>query len=56
VEFNTIANIHKYKGFREGCHFILMAMEVHSAPRRDMDRFIKGVFAQYGDLIWTSQW
>ncbi len=40
VEFNMIAKIHKYKGFHERHHFILMAMEVHGALGHDMDRFI----------------
>ncbi len=39
--FNTITNIHKYRGFHEGHQFILMAMEVHNALGHDMDRFIK---------------
>jgi hypothetical protein len=30
-----------YKRFHEGHHFILMAMEVHNTPDRDMDCFIK---------------
>ncbi len=30
-----------YKKFHEVHHFILMAMEVHSAPGCDMDCFIK---------------
>jgi hypothetical protein len=29
------------EGFKRGTTFILMAMEVHNAPRHDMDRFIK---------------
>jgi hypothetical protein len=41
TKLNTIAKIHKYKGFHEGHHFILMAMEVHGAFERDMDHFIK---------------
>jgi hypothetical protein len=41
VELNTIAKIHKYKGFHERHHFIPMAMDVHDAPRHDMDHFIK---------------
>jgi hypothetical protein len=41
VKFNVIAKISKYKGFYEGRHFIPMTMEVHNAPRRDMDRFIR---------------
>jgi len=40
MKLNTIANIHKYRRLHEGHHFILMAMEVHGAPRRDMDYFI----------------
>jgi hypothetical protein len=39
VELSTIAKIRKYKRFHEGHHFIPMAMEVHDAPKRDMDRF-----------------
>jgi hypothetical protein len=41
VEFNAINKIHKYGGLNEGHHFILIPMEVHDAPTRDMDRFIK---------------
>jgi hypothetical protein len=41
MKLNTIAKIHKYKGFYEGHHFILMALEVHDALERDMDRFIR---------------
>jgi len=41
VELNAIIKIHKYKGFHERHHFILMAMEVHGAPRHDMDCFIR---------------
>jgi hypothetical protein len=41
VEFNTITKIHKYRRFHEGHHFIPMAMEVHGAPERDMDCFIR---------------
>jgi hypothetical protein len=41
MELNTIAKIHNYKGLREGHHFIPMAMEVHGAPGRDMDCFIR---------------
>jgi hypothetical protein len=41
AKFNTILKILKYIGFHEGCHFILMAMEVHDALRCDMDYFIK---------------
>jgi hypothetical protein len=41
TELNAIVNIHKYKRFHEGHHFILMAMEVHRTFERDMDRFIR---------------
>jgi hypothetical protein len=41
VELNTIVKICKYKRLHEGHHFILVAMEVHSTPGRDMDCFIK---------------
>ncbi len=41
VKLSIIAEICKYIGLREGCHFILMAMEMHNAPRHDMDGFIK---------------
>jgi hypothetical protein len=41
TELNTTVKIHKYKGLHRGHHFISMAMEVHNAPRRDMDHFIR---------------
>jgi len=41
VKLNTIAKIHKYRGLQEGHHFIPMAMEVHGAPKCDMDCFIR---------------
>ncbi len=41
TKFNTITKIRKYKGLHEGLHFIPMAMEVHDAPKCDMDRFIR---------------
>jgi hypothetical protein len=41
TKLSTIAKIRKYRGLCEGHHFILMTMEVHSAPQCDMDRFIK---------------
>jgi len=41
VKLNTIVKICKYKRFHKGHHFILMAMEVHDALGRNMDRFIK---------------
>jgi hypothetical protein len=41
AKFNAIVKIHKYKGFHEGHHFILMAMEVHDTLGCYMNRFIK---------------
>jgi hypothetical protein len=41
TKLSTISKICKYKGLHEGHHFILMAMEMHGAPGRDMDRFIR---------------
>jgi hypothetical protein len=38
---SVIAKICKYKGPHKWYHFILMAMEVHSALGHDMDRFIR---------------
>jgi hypothetical protein len=41
VKLSTIAKICKYKGLHEMHHFILMAMDVHSAFGRDMDCFVR---------------
>jgi hypothetical protein len=41
IELSTIIKIHKYRRLHEGHNFISMAMEVHNAPKRDMDSFIK---------------
>jgi hypothetical protein len=41
AKLSTITKIYKYKRLHKGHHFIPMAMEVHSAPRHDMDRFIE---------------
>jgi hypothetical protein len=41
AKLSAIVNIHMYKSLYEGHHFISMAMEVHDAPRCDMDYFIK---------------
>jgi hypothetical protein len=49
AELNDIINICKYKGLHEGHKFIPMAMEVHSAPRHDMDRFIKACTCFFHD-------
>jgi hypothetical protein len=44
LERRAIAKIHKHKGLHEGHHFILMAMEVHSAHGCDMHHFIRELF------------
>jgi hypothetical protein len=36
-----LAPLLKSTWFEEGHHFILMAMEVHNTPGRDIDRFIR---------------
>jgi hypothetical protein len=41
AKLNVVVKIRKYRGLHEGHHFILMAMEVHNTPGRDMDHFIK---------------
>jgi hypothetical protein len=41
IELSTIVKIRKYKGLHEGHHFIPMAMEVHDAPRHNMDCLIR---------------
>jgi len=41
TKFSAIVKICKYRGFHEGHHFIPIAMEVHGALERDMDRFIR---------------
>ncbi len=41
AKLSTIIKIRKYKGLHEGHHFIPMAMEMHDAPGRDMDNFIR---------------
>jgi hypothetical protein len=41
AELSAIVKIHKYIKLQEGHHFISMAMEVHGAPGRDMDCFIR---------------
>jgi hypothetical protein len=41
MELNAIVNICKYRGFCEGHHFIMMAMEVHDIFGHNMDSFIK---------------
>ncbi len=43
AKLNSITKIHKYKYKRlhEEHHFIPMAMEVHGAPKHDMDCFIR---------------
>jgi hypothetical protein len=41
TKLNINAKIRKYRGFHEGHHFILMAMEMHDTPKHDMDRFVR---------------
>jgi hypothetical protein len=41
VKLSAITKICKYRRLHEGHHFILMVMEVHSAPGRDMYCIIK---------------
>jgi hypothetical protein len=41
VKLNTIAKFCKYRRLHERHHFILMTMEVHGTPGRDMDHFIR---------------
>ncbi len=41
MELNAIVKICNYKMLHEGHYFIPMAVEVHSAPERDMDCFIR---------------
>ncbi len=49
IKFNATIKIRKYRGFYEGHYFISMAMEVHGAHRRDMDRFIKECVCLFHD-------
>jgi hypothetical protein len=49
AELNAIAKIRKYKGLQEGHHFIPMAMEVHGAPKCDMDCFIRECVCLFHD-------
>jgi hypothetical protein len=51
TKFNTIVNIRKYRRLHEGHHIIPMAMEVHRAPRHDMDRFIKECACLFHDRL-----
>jgi hypothetical protein len=44
AKVSVIAKIHKYRGFHEGHHFILMAMKIHNTLGHDMDHFIKELF------------
>jgi len=41
TKLNTIVKIHKYRGFHERCHFIMMVMEVHGTLGHDIDYVIK---------------
>jgi hypothetical protein len=51
AKLNVIAKICKYRGLHEGLHFIMMAMEVHVAFGRDMDRFIKKCYCLFHDRL-----
>jgi hypothetical protein len=52
VELNTIVKICKYRRLHEGHHFIMMVMEVHGTPERDMDWFIKDCACFFHDRWW----
>jgi hypothetical protein len=41
AKYSANSKICMNKRFHEGHHFILMAMEVHSAPKLDMESFIR---------------
>jgi hypothetical protein len=49
MELNAIAKVCKYRGFHEGHHFILMAMEVHDIFKHDMDHFIRECVCLFHD-------
>jgi hypothetical protein len=41
AKLNAIVKVRNYRRLRKRHHLIPMAMEVHNAPRRNMNRFIK---------------
>ncbi len=41
MRLNAIIKIHNHGRLHEGHHIIPMAMEMHGAPKHDMDCFIK---------------
>jgi len=41
VKLNAIVKICKYRGLYEKHHFISIAIEVHGAPKCDMDHFTR---------------
>jgi hypothetical protein len=49
AKLSAIAKIRKYVRLHEGHHFILMVMEVHDTPPRDMDCFIRGCVHLFHD-------
>jgi len=49
AKLSTIDKIRKYRRLQEGHHFIMMAMEVHIAFRRDVDCFIKEFVCLFHD-------
>jgi hypothetical protein len=50
AKLNAIAEIHKYRKFHEGHHFILMALEVHGIFGHDMDHFIRECAHLFHDI------
>jgi hypothetical protein len=49
TKLSTNTKICNYKTFHERHHFILMAMEVHDAPKYDIDHFIKECVCLFHD-------
>jgi hypothetical protein len=49
AKLSTIDKIRKYRRLQEGHHFIMMAMKVHIAFRRDVDCFIKEFVCLFHD-------
>ncbi len=50
AKLSAIVKICKYRSFHERHDFIPMAMEVHGAPKRDMDHFINGCAYLFHDI------
>jgi len=49
AKFSTIVKIHKYRRLHERHHFIPMVMDMHIAPKRVMDHFIKDCVCLFHD-------